>query len=271
MVPKNCPQSPKVTAQDFFYKLVGRSKSMIESSYRRNVMPISDEQLAQIRRKQEQFRDALLEVTQLWTRQLDKAGALAAGRKVGLEPILVSEFLQYWVNMGEGDSSWLDVAAQIRANTPLEPAGPPTPSPSEPKKSSTYDVFISHASEDKEAIARPLYKALTARGVLVWFDEAELTLGDSLRRKIDDGLARCRYGIVILSPEFLEKEWPQRELDGLVARETNTGQKALLPVWHNIDRQTLARYSPTLADRLAADSSKGLDALVAQIERVLGK
>lgn len=78
-------------------------------------MPGSDEKLAQIRRKQEQFRDALLEVTQLWTRDLDESSALAAGRRIGLEPVLVSEFLQYWVNMGEGDASWLEVAARIRA------------------------------------------------------------------------------------------------------------------------------------------------------------
>ena len=236
-------------------------------------MPISDDKLAQIRRKQEQFRDALLEVTQLWTRDLDEASALATGRKMGLEPVLVSEFLQYWVNMGEGDASWRQVAAQILANAPLniESTRPRTAATDSAKDSGTFDVFISHASEDKKAIARPLYEALKARGLSVWFDEAELTLGDSLRRKIDDGLVRCRYGIVILSPRFLEKEWPQRELDGLVARETTSGQKALLPVWHDLDKQTLLRYSPTLADRLAADTRKGLDTLVAQIERVFAK
>ncbi|MCP5125585.1 MAG: toll/interleukin-1 receptor domain-containing protein [Gammaproteobacteria bacterium] len=134
-----------------------------------------------------------------------------------------------------------------------------------------YDLFISHASKDKEAITRPLYEALKARGLSVWFDEAELTLGDSLRRKIDNGLARCRFGIVILSPRFLEKEWPQRELDGLVARETDSGQKALLPVWHDLDKQMLLRYSPALADRLAADTHNGLDTVVAQIERALSR
>jgi hypothetical protein len=236
-------------------------------------MPISDEKLAQIRRKQEQFRDALLEITQLWTRTLDEAGALTAGRKAGLGPILVSEFLQYWVNMGEGDASWLDVAAKIRAQASsaafAQTAGPSTIGPTSDPNS--YDLFISHASEDKDAIARPLYEALKARGLSVWFDEAELTLGDSLRRKIDDGLARCRYGVVILSPRFLQKDWPQRELDGLVARETEDGRKAMLPVWHDLDRQTLLRFSPTLADRLAVDSSKGLDAVVAQIERAVAK
>jgi hypothetical protein len=92
-----------------------------------------------------------------------------------------------------------------------------------------YDVFLSHASEDKDAIVRPLYAALDAIGVSVWFDEAVLELGDSLRRKIDDGLARCRYGVVILSPRFLEKQWPQHELDGLVARESVNGTAERIP------------------------------------------
>ena len=78
------------------------------------------------------------------------------------------------------------------------------------KQLAKYDFFLSHTWEDKETIARPLYSALTAAGASVWFDEAVLKIGDSLRRKIDDGLARCKFGIV--SPNFLNKEWPQREL-----------------------------------------------------------
>lgn len=121
-----------------------------------------------------------------------------------------------------------------------------------------HDVFLSHASEDKDAVARPLYQALTAAGISVWFDEAVLELGDSLRRKIDAGLARCRYGIVILSPRFFEKHWPQRELDGLVAKETASGDKAILPIWHDLQLEDVIRYSPTLADRLAGRSEEGL-------------
>ena len=132
-----------------------------------------------------------------------------------------------------------------------------------------YDIFISHASEDKDAIARPLYNALIDSGISVWFDEAVIKLGDSLRRKIDEGLSRCRYGVVILSPHFLSKEWPQRELDGLVARETATGDKAILPIWHELDRDTLIRYSPSLADRLAGQSTDGVQELVKKILQVL--
>lgn len=127
-----------------------------------------------------------------------------------------------------------------------------------------YHLFISHASEDKETVARPLFKALTAAGLKVWFDAATLKLGDSLRRKIDDGLAHSRYGVVILSPRFLAKEWPQRELDGLSAREMS-GTKAILPIWVEVDGELIAKQSPTLADRLACRWDEGLDAVVAQI------
>ena len=151
---------------------------------------------------------------------------------------------------------------------------PPSTSPTttEPKGEELhYDLFLSHAFEDKDAIARPLYQGLVAKGVSVWFDEAVLQMGDSLRRSIDAGLARCRYGVVILSPKFLSKQWPQHELDGLVARETATGEKAILPIWHQLDRETLIRYSPPLADRLASRSEEGVEALVIDILRVLKK
>jgi hypothetical protein len=134
-----------------------------------------------------------------------------------------------------------------------------------------FDVFISHASEDKDAIARPLYQELNAQGVRVWFDEAVLELGDSLRRKIDEGLTKCRYGVVILSPHFFRKQWPQKELDGLVARETASGEKAVLPVWHEIDHDGVLVYSPTLADRVAARSAEGVAVVAAKILAVLKK
>ena len=110
-----------------------------------------------------------------------------------------------------------------------------------------YDVFISHASEDKEEIARPLATLLQARGLKVWLDEMNLTLGDSLRRNIDLGLTSSRFGLVILSPSFLSKEWPQKELDGLVARE-NDSTKVILPIWHKVSRDEIVKYSPILAD-----------------------
>jgi hypothetical protein len=94
-------------------------------------------------------------------------------------------------------------------------------------------------------------------------------MGDSLRRSIDRGLRDSRFGIVVLSPDFFAKEWPQRELDGLAARETSGGKKVILPIWHNITKEDVLRYSPTLADRVAIPSTKGLKAVVEEILKVV--
>lgn len=134
----------------------------------------------------------------------------------------------------------------------------------------TWDVFVSHASEDKGSFVNDLAVALRNAGLAVWYDDSTLTIGDSLRRSIDKGLARSRFGVVILSPAFFSKEWPQRELDGLVARE-HDGAKVLLPVWHTVDVNYVRRYSPTLADRLGISSEKGVDAVATAILQAIRK
>ncbi|MFH0341267.1 MAG: TIR domain-containing protein [Chromatiales bacterium] len=90
-------------------------------------------------------------------------------------------------------------------------------------------------------------------------------------RRIDEGLARSHYGIVILSPNFLAKQWPQRELNALTTRELGDGDVVVLPVWHQINRSEVAAYSLPLADRVAAQSKDGIDAVVDQIIRRIGK
>ncbi len=117
-----------------------------------------------------------------------------------------------------------------------------------------YDVFISHASEDKDEVVRPLAHALQDQGLDVWYDEFELRIGDSLRRKIDRGLANSRFGVIVLSEDFFEKGWPNYELDGLVTRDVG-GEQILLPVWHNITKKAVLKYSPSLADKLARSTS----------------
>lgn len=113
-----------------------------------------------------------------------------------------------------------------------------------------FDAFISHASEDKETIARPLATKLSEYGLKIWFDEFTLEVGDSLIESIDKGLASSRFGIVILSRSFLEKGWTKYELKGLLTREIGKG-KIVLPVWHNISRDEIMNISPTLADKFA--------------------
>lgn len=117
-----------------------------------------------------------------------------------------------------------------------------------------YDVFISHATEDKDSIVRPLANALVTLRLRVWYDEFELRIGDSLRRKIDAGLAQSRFGLVVLSHAFFAKNWPQYELDGLVTKEM-TGQQVILPIWHNISKDEIIARSPSLADKVARSTS----------------
>ncbi|WP_448983009.1 DUF1883 domain-containing protein [Olsenella uli] len=117
-----------------------------------------------------------------------------------------------------------------------------------------YDVFISHASEDKDAVARPLANALREAGLNVWYDEFEMKIGDSLRRKIDQGLAHSRFGIVVISRDFIKKGWTNYELDGIITR-TVSGEQVMLPIWHNITKDEVVAYSPTLADKIARNTA----------------
>lgn len=127
-------------------------------------------------------------------------------------------------------------------------------------------IFISHASEDKQGVAKPLAQELTRRGFTIWLDEFELKVGDSLRRKIDDGIRRCDFGIVILSEHFFSKEWPQTELDALFTKEVVAGKKILLPVWHSLELHDIARHSPFLAARLGISTDKGIKSVADAIQ-----
>lgn len=118
----------------------------------------------------------------------------------------------------------------------------------------SHDVFISHASEDKEDIVRPLANALISKGLNVWYDDFTLRIGDSLRQKIDRGLITSKVGLVVLSPSFISKGWTNYELDGIVTR-TVSGEQILLPIWHNITKQQVIDYSPSLADKVARSTA----------------
>jgi len=133
-----------------------------------------------------------------------------------------------------------------------------------------YDVFICHASEDKKTFVKQLAEELRdKKGLKVWYDEFELKLGDSLRECIDKGLASSRYGVVVLSHAFFSKNWPKQELNALYNKFTSTGQKVILPVWHDITPEDVIKHSPLLADRVAVKSTDGVDSVVDRIFEVI--
>lgn len=145
-----------------------------------------------------------------------------------------------------------------------EPA-PPTPD----STGDIHDVFISHASEDKDEIVRTLAIALVNKGLNVWYDEFTLRIGDSLRQKIDQGLARSRVGLVVLSKSFISKGWTNYELDGIVTRAVS-GEQILLPIWHGITKQEVMDFSPSLADKVArSTATHTVEEIASEIEELL--
>ncbi|MDR0764436.1 MAG: toll/interleukin-1 receptor domain-containing protein [Synergistaceae bacterium] len=131
-------------------------------------------------------------------------------------------------------------------------------------------MFISHASEDKESFTDELCCELQKTGVKVWYDVLSMSWGDSLRSKIDNGLKRSKFGIVVLSKDYIQKGWTQYELDGLFQREM-TGGKIILPIWHDISKKEVQDFSPTLAGRLALSTSMMTPKEIAdELRKILG-
>ncbi|MGZ4963608.1 MAG: toll/interleukin-1 receptor domain-containing protein [Limisphaerales bacterium] len=145
----------------------------------------------------------------------------------------------------------------------------PHPKTGHASSTTKFDVFISHASEDKASFVKGLADQLTKLGLTVWYDAATLTLGDSLSKKINEGLKLSSYGVVVLSHSFFAKEWPQAELAALFAQEMSEGKKRILPVRHGVTQQDVLKYSPLLADKLATLTEKGVQAVAQEIFNVV--
>ncbi|MEG3085697.1 toll/interleukin-1 receptor domain-containing protein [Sphingomonas sp. PB2P12] len=113
---------------------------------------------------------------------------------------------------------------------------------------------MSHASEDKATFVDDLARQAEAAGLHIWYDTAAIEWGDSLRQKIDAGLAGLYFGVAVLSPDFFAKPWPNYELDGLLEKATS-GTGRLLPIWHKLTKDEVAQRSPSLAGRMALNTS----------------
>lgn len=112
-----------------------------------------------------------------------------------------------------------------------------------------YDIFLSHASENKPEVVQ-LKEQLQKAGFRVWMDLGIIKPGLSITKTINQGLMACRYAVVVLSPSFFQKEWTQLELEFLLQLEERAGE-IIIPVWHDIEEGEIRRHSDGLADRLA--------------------
>lgn len=135
------------------------------------------------------------------------------------------------------------------------------------------DIFICHASEDKRGIVGPIVQAFTQAGISVWYDEAEIKWGDSVTQKVNEGLKISRFVIVVLSPSFVKKNWPQRELNAALNIEASTGEVKVLPLLVGSEeekKEILERY-PLLNDKKYlpwdGDLRKIVEALIARLSK----
>jgi predicted aspartyl protease len=125
-----------------------------------------------------------------------------------------------------------------------------------------YEVFISHANEDKPFV-NSLVAALRAADISVWYDKDEVKWGDDLRSTIDKGVLNSRFAIVVFSKAFMRRRWTEHELNALFARE-RTGKTIILPLWHGVTQEDIGEYSPAFVDRFALDSQKNSIAEIVQ-------
>jgi len=131
-----------------------------------------------------------------------------------------------------------------------------------------WDIFISHATEDKETIARPLSDSLKKKDLRVWYDEFELKIGDSIIDKINEGLLESKNGLIILSPDFFSKNWTKRELNILTTRMIE-GNIKLFPIWHNISVEQIKKVNPVLGEIYGISTTKGIKFITDNILEII--
>lgn len=111
-----------------------------------------------------------------------------------------------------------------------------------------FDVFVSHANDNKEEFVNALTAALSRLGISIWYDANILDWGDNWKLQIANGLKKCRFGIVVVSPEFLGREWTEKELNELLQRQNEAGEKVILPLLYKLTISDMKKQYPQLAD-----------------------
>ncbi|AYL96218.1 toll/interleukin-1 receptor domain-containing protein [Mucilaginibacter celer] len=132
-----------------------------------------------------------------------------------------------------------------------------------------YDAFICFAPEDKEGIALPIADGLKKIGYEIRPDEFLSEDNEAIRIKIENGLKDSHFGIIILSEVFMQMISSKSDLDTFLIRQNVSGEKILLPVWHNVTPGIIEKYSVSLTDRVYAITNIGLDSVIASLASVM--
>lgn len=111
-------------------------------------------------------------------------------------------------------------------------------------------VFLCHASEDKDTIVISLANALNSAQIDYWLDSAAIKLGDSLTEKVNEGLRTSEYFVLVLSKFFINKPWPERELNSILSINISNKKKPIIPILAgtNEEQQLIRNNYPLLHD-----------------------
>ncbi|MBF0184905.1 MAG: toll/interleukin-1 receptor domain-containing protein [Magnetococcales bacterium] len=128
-----------------------------------------------------------------------------------------------------------------------------------------WDVFISYSSNDRKEVVVPLANILAAFGIKSWLDEGEIFVGDSIYGKINDGLLKSRFVLVIFSPNFFSSSWTKKELDGAMVKAISSDNNVILPVLHNLNTDQIKQHTTILAGIRALRTEDGLENVAKEI------
>lgn len=117
-----------------------------------------------------------------------------------------------------------------------------------------YDVFLSHANKDKADLVDELNDSLEKLGVKIFYDKKSLEWGDKWKDRILEGTKKAEFAIIVISENFFDREWTEKELNEFLNRQNRNGQKLILPIVHNITNEDLRNKYPSVADIQAIDS-----------------
>lgn len=119
-----------------------------------------------------------------------------------------------------------------------------------------YDVFLYHANVDKDSFVEALKRSFDQLGISIFYDKDSIEWGDDWKQKIYDGLSNCKYGVIVVSENFFDRKWTEKELKELLSRQSETGGKLILPIAYNIDISAIYKKYKKLSDIQFLDASK---------------
>lgn len=159
--------------------------------------------------------------------------------------------------------------ADLAASPSPSPAPMPQPPASTVSSRFEWDVFISHASDNKALFVDPLVECLELEGLKVWYDKSKITAGQNICTAIDAGMKSSKFGVVIVSPEFVKKSWAPFERDALVGLERTDPSRRLIVIRLYVDQPAMEDFSPLLASKSPVDAASGMPAVKRALMAVL--